>query len=219
MKKVILFTISILLCFNLIGCDYELSDYSSSGNLTTENSNNDNLSKTPGLESEKTEKQKNESVIDKTTVALTDKEVMISQFQSIGLTKEEAEHTQEIFENVGIVKINNISKFIQGSGIDGEQEFYCDFYGFNVKRDSIRLDFKIVKRKLQIIAISWAHGENYPDINKYRDMVLNEGIKESDYGSYVYLYYKKLKNFAVDETSFGYRSIYNYETHSVSKYK
>lgn len=60
--------------------------------MTTENSNNDNLSKTPELASEKTEK--NESVIDKTTVALTDKEVMISQFQYIGLTKEEAEHTR-----------------------------------------------------------------------------------------------------------------------------
>jgi hypothetical protein len=153
------------------------------------------------------------------TITFIDKEMMIMQLETLGLTNAEAAEMQKIFENVGITKIWNISEFIQGSGIDGEQGFYCDFYGFNVKRDSIRLDFEIVKRKLRTIAISWARGKNYPEINKYRDLKLLDDVKESDYGSYVFLYRKKLNNCAVDENSVGYRAIYNFETHSVSKYK
>lgn len=219
MKNSILLVMSILLFITLVGCDYEISDHDNASGIITESIDNVSDSKTPDSETKEPNKQQNDEAIDKPVVILSDKEIMISQFLSIGLSKEEAETIQETFEKVGITKISNISKFIQGSGLDGEQGFYCDFYSFDVQRDSIRLDFKIVKRKLQIIKISWAHGKNYPDINKYEDMILNEGVKESDYGSYVYLYYKKLKNFAVDEDSFGYRAIYDYETHSVSKYK
>ena len=210
MRKVIFLAISILLCISLISCDY-----SSSNSTNTGVSNNETSSKTSEFENET---QNNESVTDKPTVVLSDKEIMISQFQSLGLSKEEAENAQEIFENVGITKIANLNEVL-GSGIDGEQNYLCDFYDFSAKYDGIKIEFKIVKRKVQIIAICWSRGVNYPDVDKYNDMILNEGVKESEYGSYIYLYYKKLKNYAVDEASIGYRAIYNYETHSVSKYK
>lgn len=152
-------------------------------------------------------------------ITYTDEELMVMQFERIGLTHEEAVDAQKIFKNVGISQIWDVSETIQGSGIDGEQDFICNFYDFNVQTDSIRLQFVIVKRKVQIIAISWGRGKNYPEINKYDDLKLLDGVKESDYGSYVYLYRKKLKNFAVDENSVGYRAVYNRETHSISKYK
>lgn len=222
MKKSLL-VIFIVFCFSMTSCDYLLTNYYTSTDVETTNSNTENSATTTPQIKDETE-DISPSIQDETTdtsdeqVVLTDEESMISQFKSIGLSDEEAKEVQQIFENVGITKIDNIKK-IGGSGIDGEDWFYCDFYNFNVKRDSIRLDFTIVKRKVQAISISWARGENYPDINRYRDMILRDGVKESAYGSYVFLYYKKLKNMAVDENSIGYRAIYDCATHSVSKYK
>lgn len=219
MKRIFLFFLCLILCLSLLGCEYELSENTNSDNSTSSSEAtsivDENSSPTPkeeaGTQTEQTSSQE-------PVVLPSDEEIMISQFKSLGFTDSEAKNMQLVFENVGITKISNISKFIQGNGIDGEQGFYCDFYSFNVKNDSIRLDFKIVKRKLQIIAISWARGKNYPDIDKYNDMELRDGVKESDYGSYVYLYYKKLKNFEVMEDYNGYRAVYDYETHSVGKY-
>lgn len=219
MKRILSILLCLMLCLSLLGCEYEQpetvsSDNNSSNSDTTsivaENSTA-NSKREPNAEKEQSSSQE-------TVVMPSDEEIMVSQFKSLGFTDVEAQDMQKVFENVGITKISNISKFIQGNGIDGEQGFYCDFYYFNVKNDSIRLDFKIVKRKLQIIAISWARGKNYPDIDKYNDMILHDGVKESDYGSYVYLYYKKLKNFEVIENYNGYRAIYDNETHSISKY-
>lgn len=219
MKRIFLFFLCLILCLSLLGCEYELSENTNSDNSISSSEATSIVDENSSPASKEEADTKTEQTSSQEPVVLpSDEEIMISQFKSLGFTYSEAKNMQLVFENVGITKINNISKFIQGNGIDGEQGFYCDFYSFNVKNDSIRLDFKIVKRKLQIIAISWARGKNYPDIDKYNDMVLRDGVKESDYGSYVYLYYKKLKNFEVMEDYNGYRAVYDYETHSVGKY-
>ncbi len=219
MKRNFLLFLCIILCLSLFGCEYDISEHTSSDNKTasgeTTSAVAENNSSTPKEESSmQTELTSSQECV----ILPSSEEMMISQFAALGFTDSEARNMQKVFENVGITKISNISKFAQGNGIDGEQGFYCDFYDFNVENDSIRLDFKIVKRELQIISISWARGKNFPKIDKYNDMLLLEGVKESDYGSFVYLFYKKLKNFEVDDNSIGYRAVYDFQNHSVSKY-
>lgn len=149
------------------------------------------------------------------TKAFTEQELMIMQFETLGLTKSEAEEAQKIFENVGITKIRNISKELgTTTGVDGEVRYNCDFSSFNRRSEGIGLTFVIMRRKIQRIDIShFPHGNTR---NMYKSLTLFEGVQESDSIS---LYYKKLKGYLeIDENSVGYRAVYDSSTHSVSKY-
>lgn len=171
----------------------------------------------PSMENKTESEVKTEASL---AITLTDKDIMIMQFESLGLTNAEAIEIASVFENVGITKIWDISKVL-GSGIDGEQLYVCSFYDFNPNVDCIKLSFNIVKRKIQRISICfYPYGKlgEYPTTHKYKELNLLAGIKEDTHSDSVTLYYQKLKNYAVDENSVGYRAIYNYETHSISKY-
>lgn len=156
-------------------------------------------------------------------ITFTDEEIMVMQFEELGLTNAEAEEAQKIFANVGITQISNITETMGSSaGIDGEQRYVCWFYDFNPNVDCIKLSFNIVKRKVQRISICFSiYGKlgEYPTSHKYKELDLLDSIQEDTYSDSVTLYYKKLKNYAVDENSVGYRAIYDRETHSISKYK
>ncbi len=146
---------------------------------------------------------------------------MKKQFVRLGLTETEAEEMQKVFENIGITQISDISKTL-GSGIDGEQRYVCRFYDFNPNVDCIKVSFTIVKRKVQRISICFSPYEKldeFPASHKYKELALLDGIKEDTHSDSVTLYYQKLQNMAVDENSTGYIAVYDYKTHSVSKYK
>ena len=140
---------------------------------------------------------------------------LTEQLMELGLTGAESKGIAEVFENVGIEKISNISKVL-GSGIDREQRYVCHFYNFTPSEDCINVCFNIVKRKIQWIRICFAHGKAYPENNKYRELNVLDGIQHVDY---VTLYYRKLKSYLeVDESSVGYRAVYDFNTHSIRKY-
>lgn len=141
---------------------------------------------------------------------------MTEQLMELGLTEAESKEIAEVFENVGIEKISNISKTL-GSGIDGEQQYVCRLYNFNPNVDCIKVSFKIVKRKVQRIRICLSpYGQlgTYPESNKYRELNLLDGIQHDASGDCITLYYKK----DVDKNSVGYRAVYDFNTHSIRKY-
>lgn len=150
---------------------------------------------------------------------ISDKESMISQFQSLGLTKEEAEDAQEIFENVGITKISNI-EVVSGTqnGVAGEVQYKCNLFNFQYE-DGIKVSFKIVNRKIKGVAISFVYNKRYPDYNQYMQLTLLDGITEEGPGDAIILFNRKLKNYLqVDENYNGYKAVYDYATHSIRRY-
>lgn len=155
------------------------------------------------------------------TITFTDKEMMIMQFEELGFANAEAVEMQKILKNVGIEKISNITGPL-GSGVNGEEMYVCHFYDFNPNTDCIKVSFVTAKKKIQRISICYSpYGKlgEYSATHKYKKLKLLDGIQEDTHSDSVTLYYKKLKNMAVDENSVGYRAIYDYKTHSVSKYK
>lgn len=218
MKKLIALVLAIMLCF-VVGCDGQsIEEYNkqvSEYNATIENDSS--------AETSSTESKINNDAATSSVITFTDEEIMVMQFEELGLTNAEAEEAQKIFANVGITQISNITETMGSSaGIDGEQRYVCWFYDFNPNVDCIKLSFNIVKRKVQRISICFStYGKlgEYPASHKYKELNLLDSIQEDTYSDSVTLYYKKLKNCAVDENSVGYRAIYDRETHSISKYK
>lgn len=146
----------------------------------------------------------------------TEQEVMIMQFEELGLTENEAKEVQEIFFNVGITKISDIEVRLQTSnGVDGEVQYRCNLNHFDRKTQEIGLIFVIMRRKVQRIDIcQFSHGNTF---EFYKSLTMLDGIEKGDS---VVLYYKKLKGYLqVDENSFGYRAIYDSATHSIKKYE
>lgn len=124
---------------------------------------------------------------------INDKESMISQFQSLGLTKEEAEDAQEIFENVGITKISNIEVVLgTQNGVDGEVQYKCNLFNFQYE-DGIKVSFKIVNRKIKGVAISFVYNKRYPDYNQYMQLTLLDGITEEGPGDAIILFNRKFE--------------------------
>ena len=104
--------------------------------------------------------------------------------------------------------------------MDGEQQFVCRLYDFNPNIDCIKVAFVLVKRTVQRISICYSpYGKlgEYPDSNKYEELKLLNGMTKDNKSSSITLYYKKLTNNEVDKNSNGYRAIYDYETHSITK--
>ncbi len=145
---------------------------------------------------------------------------MIAQFMDLGFTESEAKEIKDIFHEVGIKKISNISPTL-GSGLDGEQHYVCNLYNYNPNTDCIKVSFNIVKREVHYVTICFSpYGQlgSSPDNNRYSNLILHDGIKENSHSDSITLYYKKLVNYEVDNSSNGYVAVYDYETHSISKY-
>ena len=211
MKRTLVLLLCAIFVVFLTGCENPLIEEYGSKSETS-----DNVDENISLES-----KGNSDIVTSSINTYTDEELMVMQFERIGLTHAEAVDAQKIFENVGITQIWDISEGL-GSGIDGEQRYGCQFYNFNPNVDCIKLQFIIVKRKIQRISICFSpYGKlgEYPTSHKYKELKLLDGIKEDTHSDSVTLYHKKLKNYAVDESSVGYKAVYNRETHSISKYK
>lgn len=160
-----------------------------------------------------------EVVSETTTVATivkpTNQEIMIKQFIELGFTEDEAKEAQEIFANVGITKISDLTvRSRTVDGLDGEIQYTCNFNHFDRKTQEIGLGFIIMRRKIQRVDIcNFPHGNTF---EFYKSLTMLDGIEKGDS---VVLYYKKLKGYLqVDENSVGYRAVYDSATHSVSKY-
>lgn len=190
-------------------------------NTTTVNSEvEESVTKETTLANDASIYTEDESKLESTSApTISDKEIMISQFESLGLAKEEAEDAQEIFENVGITKISNIEVVLgTQNGVDGEVQYKCNLFNFQYE-DGIKVSFKIVNRKIKGVAISFVRNKRYPDYNQYMQLILLDGITEEGPSDAIILFNRKLKGYLqVDENYNGYKAVYDYETHSISKY-
>ncbi len=224
MREKIKIALIVVLCLSLkwgiigliTGNDTKNKNIDSNSTTTANSVVEESVTNETTLENESSTYIEDESNLESTSVpTISDKEIMISQFQSLGLTKEEAEDAQEIFENVGITKISDVEVRLQTTnGVDGEVQYLCNLNNFDRKTQEIGLRFVIMRRKVQRIDIcQFPHGNT---VEFYKSLTMFDGIEKGDS---VVLYYRKLKGYLqVDENSFGYRAIYDCETHSVRKY-
>jgi len=199
MKKIIVWLFCVIFVLNLVGCQYQEQQPSDIEDSTSvdEHLEESNVPETP----------------------TSDSVTMMEQFETLGLTYDESKAAEEIFKKVGINEISNIS-WVRGSNVDGEQQFVCRLYDFNPNIDCIKVAFVLVKRNVQRISICYSpYGKlgEYPDSNKYEELKLLNGMTKDNKSSSITLYYKKLTNNEVDKNSNGYRAIYDYETHSITK--
>ncbi len=220
MREKLKIVLIVVLCLSLkwgiigliIGNDTQNTDTNTTANSVVEES----VTNETTLENESSTYIEDESKLESTSApTISDKEFMISQFQALGLTKEESEDAQEIFENVGIAEISDIEVQLQTTnGVDGEVQYLCNLNNFDRKTQEIGLRFVIMRRKIQRIDIcKFPHGNT---VELYKSLTMFDGIENSDS---VVLYYKKLNGYLqVDENYNGYRAVYDSTTHSIRAY-
>lgn len=221
MKIILIVILCLSIKWGIIGLIFGNDTQNIDINTTTANSVvEESVTNETTLENESTTYIEDESKLESTSVpTISNEEIMISQFQSLGLTKEEAEDAQEIFKNVGITKISNI-EVVSGTqnGVDGEVQYKCNLFNFQYE-DGIKVSFKIVNRKIKGVAISFVRNKRYPDYNQYMQLKLLDGITEEGPSDAIILFNRKLKGYLqVDENYNGYKAVYDYATHSIRRY-
>lgn len=125
MKKIIVWLFCVIFVLNLVGCQYKEPQTS-------------DIEDSTGVD-----EQLEESNVPEPSTS--DSETMMEQFETLGLTYAESKAAEEIFKQVGINEISNIS-WVRGSNVDGEQQFVCGLYDFNPNVDCIKVAFVLVKR-------------------------------------------------------------------------
>ena len=90
------------------------------------------------------------------TSAVTPEEDMLSKFENLGFTSDEAKTMTDIFQNVGISQIGEITTAL-GTGIDELQSFVAPVYDSN----QLQVNFTIENRDLCYVALPGYKPELY----------------------------------------------------------
>lgn len=125
---------------------------------------------------------------------------MVQEFVKLGFTQAEAKEIKEIFATVGITEIHNVS-YAVGSGIDSLQSFTCDIYDYHADKGGVSLQFTIDNRKLCYISMNGF----YNTVTMQYDSVV--------------LYDKWDENGEIDESSVGYRAVFDYKNQKITNYE